>query len=99
MFSSRSFIVPCLTFWSLNSFEVIFVYNMRECSNFIILHVTVQLSLYHLLKRLSFLHSIFFVSFVVDSKVQSEVTQSCLTLCDPMDCSLPGSSVHGIFQA
>ena len=30
---------------------------------------------------------------------ESEVTQSCLTLCDPMDCSLPGSSVHGIFQA
>ena len=28
-----------------------------------------------------------------------KVTQSCLTLCDPMDCSLPGSSVHGIFQA
>ena len=27
------------------------------------------------------------------------VTQSCLTLCDPMDCSLPGSSVHGIPQA
>ena len=29
----------------------------------------------------------------------SEVTQSCSTLCNPMDCSLPGSSVHGIFQA
>ena len=29
----------------------------------------------------------------------SEVTQSCLTLCNPMDCSLPGSSVYGIFQA
>ena len=29
----------------------------------------------------------------------SEVAQSCPTLCDPMDCSLPGSSVHGIFQA
>ena len=28
---------------------------------------------------------------------KSEVAQSCLTLCDPMDCSLPGSSVHGIF--
>ena len=27
------------------------------------------------------------------------VTQLCLTLCDPMDCSPPGSSVHGIFQA
>ena len=25
--------------------------------------------------------------------------QACLTLCNPMDCSLPGSSVHGIFQA
>ena len=30
---------------------------------------------------------------------ESEVTQSCLTLSDPMDCSLPGSSAHGIFQA
>ena len=29
----------------------------------------------------------------------SEVTQSCPTPSDPMDCSLPGSSVHGIFQA
>ena len=27
------------------------------------------------------------------------VTQSCLTLCDPMDCRSPGSSVHGILQA
>ena len=27
------------------------------------------------------------------------ITQSCLTLCDPMGCSLPGSSVHGISQA
>ena len=27
------------------------------------------------------------------------VTQSCLTLCDPMDCSPPGSSVHGILQS
>ena len=32
-------------------------------------------------------------------KSQSEVVQSCLTLRDPMDCTLPGSSVHGIFQA
>ena len=32
-------------------------------------------------------------------KSQSEVAQSCLTLSDLMDCSLPGSSVHGIFQA
>ena len=32
-------------------------------------------------------------------KVISEVAQSCPTLSDPMDCSLPGSSIHGIFQA
>ena len=32
-------------------------------------------------------------------KSESEVTQSSLTLRDPMDCSLPGSSIHGIFQA
>jgi len=32
-------------------------------------------------------------------KSEREVAQSCPTLSDPMDCSLPGSSVHGIFQA
>ena len=30
---------------------------------------------------------------------KNEVAQSCPTLCDPMDCSLPGSSIHGILQA
>ena len=35
----------------------------------------------------------------MEVKGESEVAQSCLTLRDPMDCSLPGSSVHGIFQA
>ena len=30
---------------------------------------------------------------------ESEVAQSCPTLCDPINCSLPGSSVHGVFQA
>jgi len=32
-------------------------------------------------------------------KSESEVAQSCPTLSNPMDCSLPGSSIHGIFQA
>ena len=36
---------------------------------------------------------------LVKVKSESEVTQSCLTLCDPMNYSLSGSSVHGIFQA
>ena len=44
------------------------------------------------------------VALIVNKRVQnavkwSEVTQSCSTLGDPMDCSLSGSSVHGIFQA
>ena len=33
------------------------------------------------------------------AKSESEVAQSSPTLSDPMDCSLPGSSIHGIFQA
>ena len=37
--------------------------------------------------------------FTTRNQKESEVTQSCLTLCDPMDCCLPGSSVHGIVQA
>ena len=32
-------------------------------------------------------------------KSEGEVAQSCPTLSDPTDCSLPGSSIHGIFQA
>ena len=32
-------------------------------------------------------------------KSESEVAQSCPSLSDPMDCSLPGSSTHGMFQA
>ena len=44
----------------------------------------------------------YFLSHPLYQQVKSKVVskaQSCLTLCDPMDCSLPGSSVHGIFQA
>ena len=38
-------------------------------------------------------------NFLGHHESESEVAQSCLTLCDPMDCSLPSSSVHGILQA
>ena len=37
-------------------------------------------------------------NFLPLQESESEVAQLCPTLCDPMDCSLPGSSVHGIFQ-
>ena len=40
-----------------------------------------------------------FPSNIKLKKVKIEVAQSCPTLCDPMDCSLPGSSLHGILQA
>ena len=59
MFSSKNFIVSGVTFRSLIHFEVIFVYGVRKCSNFILLHVVEQFSQKHLLKRLSFLHCIF----------------------------------------
>ena len=55
---SRSFIVSGLTFRFLIHFEFIFVYGVRKCSSFILLHVAVQFSQHHLLKRLSFLHHI-----------------------------------------
>ena len=49
-----------------------------------------------LLKMLSRL----FITFLPRSrKKESEVAQSCLILCDPVDCSLPGFSVNGILQA
>ena len=64
MFCSKSFIVSRLTFIYLIHFELIFVYGIKEYSNFVLLHVltAVQLSNHHLLKRLSFLHCIFLLS-------------------------------------
>ena len=52
MFSSKSFIVSGLIFRSLIHFEFIFVYGVGKCSNFVLLHVAVQFSQHHLLKRL-----------------------------------------------
>ena len=59
MFSSKSFIVSALTFRSLIHFEFIFVYGVRKCSSFILLHVVVQSSQHHLLNSLSLPHCIF----------------------------------------
>ena len=44
------------------------------------------------------LEKVSFHSNPEESESESEVTQSCPTLCNPMDCSLPGFSVHGIFK-
>ena len=60
VFSSKSFIVSSLTFKFLIHFEFIFVYGVRECSDFIFFwHVVVQFPQHYLLKRVSFPHCIF----------------------------------------
>ena len=43
------------------------------------------------------MHSLFTLDAAISQKVL--VCQWCLTLCNPIDCSLPGSSIHGILQA
>ena len=56
------FLLDFYSIWSytlsLIHFEFIFVYGVRKCSNVVLLHVAVQFSQHHLLKRLSFLHFI-----------------------------------------
>ena len=59
MFSSKSFRVSGLKFRSFIHFEFIFVYGLKKCSNFILLHVAIQFSKHHLMKRLSLSHCIF----------------------------------------
>ena len=58
VFSSRNVMVSCLLFKSLRHFEFISLCGVRECSYFIDLHVSIQLSQHHFLKRLFFLHCI-----------------------------------------
>ena len=68
MFFSRCFMVSSLMFKYSIHFDFIFVCSVKECSNFITLHVTVQVSQHLLLKRLSFHHCIFLalVSKLID---------------------------------
>ena len=64
MFSSKSFIISYLTLRSLIQFEVIFVYGIRKCSNFILLLIAVQFSEHYLLKSLVFTLLYILASFV-----------------------------------
>ena len=59
LFSSKSLIVFGFTFRSLIHFRFIFVYDVRRCSNFILIQAADQFSQHHLLKGLSFLHCVF----------------------------------------
>ena len=53
----------------------------------------------YIVKAMVFPVVIYRCETIKKAEIESEVAQSCLTLCDPMDCSPPGSSVHGILQA
>ena len=59
MFTCKNFILSGHIFRSLTHFEFIFVHGVRNCCNFILLHVAIQFSQHRLLKRLSFLLCIF----------------------------------------
>ena len=76
MFSSKSFIVSGLTFSSLIHFEFIFLYGVRKCYNFILLHVAVQFFQHHLLKRLSLPHCIFLSPL---SKIRYPQVHGCIS--------------------
>ena len=65
-FSSENFIVSGFIFRSLTHFEFIFVHDVRDGSNFILLHVAVQFSQYHLLKGLFFSQLYILASFLID---------------------------------
>ena len=81
-----------LTFRSLIHFEIIFVYDVKEYSNFIILHVTVQFSQHHLLKRLPFFHCIFLLPY------HRLVDHRCVGLfLDFLSCSIVLSLYVSVF--
>ena len=74
MFFSKGFIVIQVTFWSLNHFEFIFVYGIREHSNFTLIHVAVQFFQPYSLKR------VFSPLYILASFVRRLIDRRCLGL-------------------
>ena len=66
MFSSKGFIVSSLTFRSLIHFEFIFVYGVRECSNFLLLHCSCPVFPAPLIEETVFCPLYILASFVID---------------------------------
>ena len=96
MLFSKSFIVSDLTFRSLIHFEFIFVYGVRKCSNFILLHIAVQFSQHHLLKRPSFLHCIVLPPLSGEGN-SNPLQYSCLE--NPVDGGAWWAAVYGVTQS
>ena len=80
-----------VTFRSLSHFQFIFIYDIRECFNFILLHVAIQFSWHHFLKRLLF-SIVYYCPFcqrLIDDRYvglflgfQSSSINRCLSLCE-----------------
>ena len=66
MFCSRILMAPCLTFKSFIHFAFIFVFDVRKCSSFILLHVAVQFSQHHLKRLFSIGYSFLFCRRLID---------------------------------
>ena len=77
-----------------------FVFNLTLFLKFLLMYVVdlqCCISFKYKAKWFSYTHICIYTYIYIEVK-RSEVAQSCLTLCDPMDYNLPGSSVYGIFQ-
>ena len=97
VFFSKSFIVSGLTFRSLIHLDFIFVYGVRKCSNFILLHVAVKVSQHHPLKRL-ILHCLFLPPLSSIGEGNGTPLQySCLE--NPMEGGAWWAAVHGVPQS
>ena len=88
--------------WKINALWCIYFIDCYLKVSFIIKRIISNKNNYTVLKR--YLFNLFYILknpyiFIYILGKWSEVAQLCPTLCDPMDCSLPGTSVHGIFQA
>ena len=71
--------------------------EMLKTKRWISLFLT--LLIYKIGVTITYSHCLWEAEHSLQGESESEAAQSCPTLCNPMDCSLPGSSVHGIFQA
>ena len=88
--SSKSFIVSGLTFMSLIHFDFSFVYGIRECPSFILLHVAIHFSQHHLLKPclFSILYSCLLCHRLGDHRCVSSSLGSLYCSIDPYFCFL-----------
>ena len=87
--------------WNVRSMLLVLLLSCFSCAQ---LYATPQTAAHHTLPSLGVSRQehwsgLPFPSPMHERKSESEVAQSCPTLSDPMDCSLPSSSIHGIFQA